>query len=106
MRKYRAYVFLLLDHMPSVVLSRRRLPWAPLNRIMPRRTCPWLLDDLARGGAVTDMQNGVPVARVLPLESSSTRDVRDAIDAWKAFRERIPSRSGPTISEMIQRGRR
>lgn len=64
-----------------------------------------LLEDVARGETITITKHGVPVAILAP-PSRRAADVGSVIDSWLAYRDSRPVRTGPSIREMIEEGRR
>jgi len=64
-----------------------------------------LLDRVAQGEEFTITKHGVPVARLVPVDSRSRRDVRKAIEAIRELRKgnRL---GGLKIRDLIEEGRR
>ncbi len=63
-----------------------------------------LLDEVAVGETVTITRRGAPVARLVPIDSTSS-DVEAVLDRMREFRKGI-SLGGITIRELIDEGRR
>jgi prevent-host-death family protein len=65
-----------------------------------------LLDEVAKGQSITITKHGVPVARLVPVESIDRQKIKDEIDAFRKWRkEQNLSLGGLTIREMIEEGR-
>jgi prevent-host-death family protein len=64
-----------------------------------------LLEEVERGETITITRNGVPVARLVPVEENRRRSVREAIAELKEF-SRGHRLDGITIRELIEEGRR
>ena len=66
-----------------------------------------LLDEVAKGETITITKHGTPVAQLVPPPTARRKDVRAAIDKWRAYRKEHNIRlDGLTIQEMIEEGRR
>jgi len=66
-----------------------------------------LLDLVAKGEVITITKYGVPVARLAPVDRSTTRLGREALfAAVDAFRESHPLPEGMTTRDLIDEGRR
>jgi prevent-host-death family protein len=67
-----------------------------------------LLRRVEKGESFTITKNGVPVARLLPIEETPRRDVERAIADLLAFRKQRSGRglSVTEIKELINEGRR
>ena len=66
---------------------------------------PQLLERVAKGERITITKHGVPVAVLVPAGADARPDVREAVEAMKAFRKGR-SLKGLSIREMIEEGRR
>jgi prevent-host-death family protein len=66
---------------------------------------PELLEEAAKGERITITKHGHPVAMLVPVESESVPDRREAIRAMKEFR-RGRKLGGLTIRDLISEGRR
>jgi prevent-host-death family protein len=64
-----------------------------------------LLRRVEKGESITITRHGVPVARLVPVDHSRSREVDEAIAALKEFRKGH-SLGGITIRELIEDGRR
>jgi len=64
-----------------------------------------LLDEVAEGQDVTIAKDGVPVARLVPVEGGPRKDISALIDEIKAFRGEHKL-GDLTIRELIDEGRR
>jgi prevent-host-death family protein len=64
-----------------------------------------LLRRVEKGEAFTITKNGVPVARLLPMEERSEADLRQVLAETRAFRKAHPL-DGLSIKELIDEGRR
>lgn len=67
---------------------------------------PRLLDEVAAGETITITKHGVPVARLVPPDSSRARNVREVIQALRAFREGNVLGEGVTVRDLMNEGRR
>jgi len=63
-----------------------------------------LVNKVAGGEEVTITRHGIPVAKIVPLDTPSKVSVRDAIEAMKKF-GRGKSLRGLSIKKMIEQGR-
>jgi prevent-host-death family protein len=63
-----------------------------------------LVDKVVNGEEVTVTRHGIPVAKIVPIDTTSKVPVRDAIEAMKKF-GRGKSLRGLTIKKMIEQGR-
>ena len=66
---------------------------------------PRLLDEVAKGKAITITKHGVPVAMLVPPPGAQRPDAATVIDALRRFRQDI-SLGGLSLREMIEEGRR
>ncbi len=65
-----------------------------------------LLERVANGEEITITRHGAPVARLVPVKKSATRDARKAaIDRWKNSPNR-PTLRGLKVRDLIAKGRR
>jgi prevent-host-death family protein len=64
-----------------------------------------LLRRVEKGESFTITRNGVPVARLLPLEEKPEADLQQVLAETRAFRKAHPLR-GLSIKELINQGRR
>ena len=65
---------------------------------------PKLLERVARGEAITITKHGVPVATLLPADSSKGTPVHETIEQLKQFR-RNHRLGGLSIKAMLEEGR-
>lgn len=65
---------------------------------------PKLLERVARGEAISITKHGVPVATLLPADSSKGKPVHETIEQLKAFR-RNHRLGGLSIRAMLDEGR-
>jgi prevent-host-death family protein len=65
---------------------------------------PRLLEEVARGETITITKHGVPVARLVPVDASRSRDVREVIAALREFRKG-KTLGDTTVGELIREGR-
>lgn len=69
---------------------------------------PALLERVAKGERITITRHGKPIAQLVPVEPETKPDVKAAVEAMRAFREK----NGPvlgddlTIRDLIEEGRR
>ena len=66
---------------------------------------PRLLDEVARGEAITITKHGVDVALLSPASPPAAMSTRDAIEGLRAFRA-THRLDGLSIRELIDEGRR
>ena len=66
---------------------------------------PRLLDEVAKGDAITITKHGVPVAVLGPATPNPARTAREAIDGLRAFRAAHPL-GDVSLRELIDEGRR
>jgi prevent-host-death family protein len=66
---------------------------------------PQLLERVAKGETITITKHGVPVARLVPVETKAKPDVRRAIEEILKFRQAHPL-EGEDLKEWINQGRR
>jgi prevent-host-death family protein len=52
---------------------------------------PRLLDRVAQGEAITITRQGVPIARLVPVEEQPKPEIQQVIEEIVAFRNNIPS---------------
>ena len=64
-----------------------------------------LLDRVAKGDRFTITKRGVPVARLVPVDSSQKRDRKEVIEEIAAF-GRGRALKGIRVRELIEEGRR
>ena len=64
-----------------------------------------LLDKVSKGARFTITKHGVPVALLVPAESTSKFDPRHVIQNLRTFRRNIRLR-GLSLRDMVQEGRR
>ncbi len=64
-----------------------------------------LLKRVAKGEQITITKHGVPVARLVPVETASLRDTKKVVEEILKFREGRKL-DGLSIREMIEEGRR
>jgi len=66
-----------------------------------------LLDEVAKGEAITITRHGIPVARLVPAAQRRQVDSAAAVDAFLKWRqEHAPTLGGISIRELIEEGRR
>jgi prevent-host-death family protein len=63
-----------------------------------------IIDKVGKGDEVTVTRHGVPIARIIPVDSEKRLAVRDAIAAMKEF-GRGKSLRGLSLKKMIKEGR-
>jgi prevent-host-death family protein len=63
-----------------------------------------IIDKVGKGEEVTVTRHGVPVARIIPVDSEKKLAVRDAIEAMQKF-GRGKSLRGLSLKKMIREGR-
>lgn len=63
-----------------------------------------IIDKVGKGEEVTVTRHGVPIARIIPVDSEKRLAVRDAIAAMKEF-GRGKSLRGLSLKKMIKEGR-
>ncbi|MFO7767522.1 MAG: type II toxin-antitoxin system prevent-host-death family antitoxin [bacterium] len=64
-----------------------------------------LIEEVEAGGEITITRHGTPVARLVPVDTEPTREVRErAIEAWRNVSEDI-SLGNLDLKELIQKGR-
>ncbi len=66
---------------------------------------PRLLDEVAKGDAITITKNGVPVAVLVPARDARRRPIQEAITALREFR-RGKTLGGLKVRRLIEEGRR
>ena len=66
---------------------------------------PKLLEDVAKGEAITITKHGVPVAMLVPPPEARRSNTRAVIEAMRQFRKG-KSLGGITIRDLIEAGRR
>jgi prevent-host-death family protein len=66
---------------------------------------PALLDRVTKGEEITITRHGVPVAKLVPVDSSNQRDVRAVIEELKKF-AKGRTLAPYTIRELIEEGRK
>lgn len=66
---------------------------------------PRLLDEVAKGEAITITKHGVPVAVLGPASRQPASTAREAIDGLRAFRRTHPL-GDMSLRELIDEGRR
>jgi prevent-host-death family protein len=66
---------------------------------------PQLLERVAKGETITITKHGVPVARLVPVETKAQPDVKRTIEAILEFRQAHPLK-GEDLKEWINEGRR
>ena len=66
---------------------------------------PSLLERVVSGERITLTKYGVPVAMLVPVQSTVRRDIKSTIETIKGFRKGR-SLDGLSLSEMIREGRR
>lgn len=66
---------------------------------------PRLLDEVARGKAITITKHGVPIAMLVPAPEARRKNVREVIRGLREFRKGR-TLGGLTIHELIEEGRR
>jgi prevent-host-death family protein len=64
-----------------------------------------LLEQVAAGKQVTITRHGTPVARLLPVKPSGTRDIRETIGKLKEF-SKGQTLGGLKVKDLINEGRR
>jgi prevent-host-death family protein len=64
-----------------------------------------LLRRVEKGESFTITKNGVPIARLVPLEERPEADLRQVLAETRAFRKAHPL-DGLSIKELINEGRR
>ena len=64
---------------------------------------PQLLERVARGERIVIAKHGMPIAELVPVQSRSQSDRRQAIEKMKAFRAKRTLAGG--LQEMIDEGR-
>jgi prevent-host-death family protein len=66
---------------------------------------PRLLDEVARGKAITITKHGVPIAMLVPAPEARRKNVREVIRDLREFRKGR-TLGGVMIRELIEEGRR
>ena len=66
---------------------------------------PALLGRVAKGETIQITRRGIPVARIVPIESTGKRDPRKAAVDIRKLRKGL-SLSGLTVRQLIDEGRR
>jgi prevent-host-death family protein len=65
---------------------------------------PALLERVEKGETITITRRGVPIAKLVPIETSRQRSRQEIIEGLKNF-PKVPL-NGITIRELIEEGRR
>lgn len=67
-----------------------------------------LLAEVAAGASIEITKQGVPVARLVPIDEFDPKDAAASLEAWERYRDehQVVLGGGVTIRELIEEGRR
>ena len=65
-----------------------------------------LLRRVAKGEQITITKHGVPIARLVPVETAPIQDTKKVVRELLEFREKHPLGDDLSIRKMIEEGRR